>query len=159
MFIQKEAGSRNFPLRWTVMLLIFAFPSFAFADLGGNESSIQADQAQMRASLQVARRETYAVHELKTSSGHVVREYVSPSGTVFGIAWQGPSKPDMRQLLGTHFDEYMQAAEQMQRHGHGPLVVELPRLVVVSAGHIGAFSGRAYLPQMLPDEVSPEAIR
>jgi len=159
MFIQKEVGSRNFALRWMVMLLIFAFPAFAFADLGGDESSIQADRAQMRASVQVARGATYAVHELKTRSGHVVREYVLPSGTVFGIAWQGPSKPDMRQLLGTHFDEYMQAAEQMQRHGHGPLVVELPSLVVVSAGHIGVFSGRAYLPQMLPDGVRSETIR
>jgi len=159
MFIQKEVGSRNFALRWMVMLLIFAFPAFAFGDLGGDESSIQADQAQMRASVQVARGATYAVHELKTQSGHLVREYVSPSGTVFGVAWQGPSKPDMRQVLGTHFDEYMQAAEQMQRHGHGPLVVELPRLVVVSAGHIGAFSGKAYLPQMLPDGVRSEAIR
>jgi len=118
------------------MLLILTLPTIAFAALGGDESSIQADQAHMRASVRIARTATYAVHELQAPSGHVIREYVSPSGTVFGVAWQGPSKPDMRQLLGTHFDEFMQAADHVQRHGHGPLVIQMPGLVVVSAGRM-----------------------
>jgi hypothetical protein len=159
MFIQKEAGSRNFPLRWMGMLLILTLPTFAFAALGGDESSIQADQAHMRAAVRIARTASYAVHELQAPTGHVIREYVSPSGTVFGVAWQGPSKPDMRQFLGTYFDQYMQAADQIERHGHGPLVIQLPNLVVVSAGHMRAFSGKAYLPQMLPEGMRAEAIQ
>jgi hypothetical protein len=113
----------------------------------------------MRASLRITRGAAFAVHELQAPTGHVVREYVSPSGTVFGVAWQGPSKPDLRQLLGTHFDEFIQASDQMQRHGHGPLVIQLPGLVVVSAGHMRAFSGKAYVTQMLPERVRAEAIQ
>jgi hypothetical protein len=142
-----------------VTLLILTLPTVVFAALGGNESSIQADQAHMRATVRVTRAGAYAIHELQTPAGHVIREYVSPSGTVFGVVWQGPSKPDMRQLLGTHFDEYMQAADPAQRHGHGPLVIQTPGLVLMSAGHMRAFSGKAYLPQMLPEGVRPEAIQ
>jgi hypothetical protein len=115
----------------------------------------------MRASLRITRAAAYAVHELQAPDGHVVREYLSRSGTVFGLAWQGPSKPDLHQLLGTHFDEFMQAAQAAQatRRGHGPLVVNLPGMVVVSGGHMRAFSGRAYLPQSLPEGVNADAIQ
>ena len=143
-------------LRTVVLILVLSLP--AFAALGSDESSIQADQAQMRASLRTTRTATYTVHELQAPTGHLVREYVSPTGTVFGVAWHGPSKPDLRQILGTHFDEFMQAA-QANRRGHGPLVVNLPGLVVSSGGHMRAFSGRAYLPQMLPEGVSADSMR
>jgi hypothetical protein len=146
----KNVRFHTFPIFWMLALLLFALPTIAFAALGDNENSIQADQAQMRASVRITRNPAYDVHELQAPTGHTIREYVSPSGTVFGVAWQGPSKPDLRQLLGAHFDEFVQASEQMQRHGHGPLVIELPDLVVVSAGHMRAFSGKAYLPQVLP---------
>ena len=148
----------RFRLRSAILPFVLALPAVAFAALGGDESSIQTDQAQLRASLRTTRATVYTVHELRVPTGHVVREYVSPSGTVFGVAWQGPSKPDLHQLLGTHFDEFMQAA-QANRRGHGPLAVNLPGLVVVSGGHMRAFSGRAYLPQMLPEGVTAEAIQ
>lgn len=157
--IRTMACSRSSPMHWFAALLMLALPMTAFAALGGNESSIQAEQAQMRASRSITRTANYAVHELQAPTGHVIREYVSPSGTVFGVAWQGPSKPDLRQLLGTHFDDFIQASDQKQRHGHGPLVIQLPGLVVVSAGHMRAFSGKAYLPQILPEGLRPETIQ
>jgi Protein of unknown function (DUF2844) len=144
-----------------LLFLVVSLPVVAFAALGGDESSVQADQAQMHASLRTTHNAAYTLHELQAADGHVVREYVSPSGSVFGLAWQGPSKPDLQQLLGTHFDEYMQAAQAAlaKRRGHGPLVVNLPGMVVVSGGHMRAFSGRAYLPQMLPQGVNADAIQ
>lgn len=154
-----EGSFRSSPVRWLAALLMLALPPAAWAALGENENSIQAEQAQMGASLRITRTATHAVHELQTPAGHLIREYVSPSGTVFGVAWQGPSKPDLKQFLGTHFDEFIQAADQKQRHGHGPLVIQLPGLVVVSAGHMRAFSGKAYLPQMLPTGVAAEAVQ
>jgi Protein of unknown function (DUF2844) len=144
---------------WGVPLLMLSLSTIASGSLGSNENSIQADRAHIRAFARVTRTATFAIHELQTSSGHVVREYVSPAGTVFGVAWQGPSKPDLRQLLGAYFDPYTQAVDSMERHGHGPLVVRLPNLVVISAGHMGAFSGKAYLPRMLPPGMQPEAIQ
>jgi hypothetical protein len=96
--------------------------------------------------------ERLTVHELKTA-GATVREFVSPAGMVFGVAWQGVAMPDLRQLLGTYFDQYVAAAAS--RHIHrAPLLIELPGLVVHSSGHMRAFAGQAYLPQNLPPGVS-----
>lgn len=149
---------RSSPIHWFSALLMLVLPIAAFAALGENESAIPAEQAQMRASLRVTRTANYAVHEMQTPAGHVIRQYASPTGTVFGVTWQGPSKPDLRQLLGAHFDEFIQAA-QTNRHGHGPLTINQPGLVVQSGGHMRAFTGRAYLPQMLPQGVRAEDIQ
>ena len=76
----------------------------AFAELGGDASSVQADQAYMQASLRTTTAQAYTVHEIQAPTGIIVREYVSPtSGKVFGVAWQGPWPPDMRQILGNYF--------------------------------------------------------
>ena len=144
---------------WLFGVLILVLPAPTFATLGENENSVQKDQSQMRTSARITRASTHTVHELTTPAGHVIREYVSPSGTVFGVSWEGPSKPDLRQLLGSHWDEFIQASDQLQRRGRGPLLIQLPDLVVVSAGHMRAFSGKAYLPQAMPSGVRAEDIQ
>jgi hypothetical protein len=92
----------------------------------------------------------------------MVREYVNPSGTVFAVAWDGPWIPDLRQVLGDHFDRY-QAAMQSRQHGartgRGGVVIDEPGLVVQMSGHPRAFTGRAYLPALLPAGVQLESIR
>jgi hypothetical protein len=140
------------------MLLTIALP--AWAGLGEDVSSVQADQARMQGSLRSTQTQAYTVHEIRAATGTVVREYVS-SGKVFAVAWQGPWPPDMRHVLASYFDQYQQAAEAQVsgRAGRRPLMIELPGLVVQSAGHMRSFVGRAYVPEMLPPDVSREAIR
>jgi Protein of unknown function (DUF2844) len=154
----KETNPRSLQLYSIVVLLILALPSLAWAALGGDESSVHADQAQMGASVRITRTATHAVHELQAPGGQVIREYVSPSGAVFAIAWQGASKPDLKQLLGGHFEEVQHA---MQRRGvrRGPVVINEPGVVLEMGGHMRAFAGRAYLPQLLPSGVQADAIR
>lgn len=149
---------RSSPILGLAALLTLALPIAAFAALGENESAIAAEQAQMNATRRVTRNENYTLHEMKTPAGHVIREYATPTGTVFGVTWQGPSKPDLKQLLGVHFDEFIQAA-QANRHGHGPLTISQPGLVVQSGGHMRAFTGRAYLPQVLPQGVRADDLQ
>jgi Protein of unknown function (DUF2844) len=139
-----------------LLLLVAAIP--AWASLGGGVSTVQADQAHMKASLRVTQNTGYTVHEMQSQSGGVVREYVAPSGQVFAVSWQGPFMPDLRQVLGSYFDQFAQVAQARQRHG-GPLMIHEPGLVVESGGHMRAFFGRAYVPQMMPQGVSKEAIR
>jgi hypothetical protein len=136
----------------------------ALAELGGGLESVQADQAHMGATRQVQQAEGYTVHEMQTGSGIVVREYAAPSGTVFGVTWNGAFVPDLRQLLGAqHFAEYQQALQAQTVQGgkihRGPVDVELPGLVVQTSGHQRSFHGRAYLPQFLPQGVQAEAVR
>lgn len=99
---------------------------------------------------------SYTVTQTTFAVGTVVREYVSAAGTVFGIAWNGPIMPNLPALLGSYFTDYdgARAAQRTANPGRGPLKVELPGLVVHSGGHMGSFSGQAYLPQSLPVGVS-----
>lgn len=104
----------------------------------------------------------YSVIETTLDSGTVVREYVTPAGTVFGLAWSGPRMPPLDTLLGAYFPTYMQAlSAQRAAHGGapGPAIVRQAGLVVQSGGHMGAFTGRAYLPDALPIGASIGDIR
>lgn len=130
----------------------------AFATLGEDVSTVQADQARIHATETVTQRSAFSIHELQSASGVTVREYVSPAGKVFAVAWHGPFMPDLKQLLGSHFEEYQQALQnQVQRHG--PVVVQLPDLAVQLGGHMRDFVGRACLPDQLPSGVRAEEIR
>ncbi len=112
----------------------------------------------MQATLRSTQNQAYAVHELRAPSGDLVREYVSPEGKVFGVAWQGSFRPDFQQLLGTYFQAFAEAGKT-HRRGAGPLVIEQPGMVLYSGGHMRAFFGKAYVPDMLPKGVTADAIR
>jgi hypothetical protein len=141
-----------------VALIALAVTLPVQASLGDNETSVETDRLAMGATQRTQASPAFTTHELQMPSGTTVREYVTPAGTVFGVAWQGPSIPDLRQLLGSHFDEYV-AAMETRRTRRSPVLVQLPGLVVQSSGHMRAFSGRAYLPAALPPNVAPEEIR
>lgn len=141
-------------LRWLPLAL--AMP--VAAELGGNAATVEADMAHLKAVRRIVVAEKYFVHEIRLPSGTTVREYVSPQGQVFAVAWQGPLMPDLRQLLGSRFDSYVSAAKS-SRVRRSAVLVEQPDLVVHSKGRMRAFSGAAYLPQSLPADVTPEEIR
>jgi hypothetical protein len=105
---------------------------------------------------------SYTVRETTLGNGTVVREYVATEGTVFGIAWSGPQMPDLNDLLGSYFPQYVagvKAARAARGGGRGPVAVDQSSLVVQSGGHMGAFSGRAWLPPALPAGVSSSDIQ
>ena len=137
--------------------LIAALSCSAFAALGGDVGSIQTDQGHMRAQRRVIQNAGYAVHEMQTDSITVVREFVSPAGKVFGISWHGPTRPDLKQMLGAYYPEFAQMAPA--RRGHGPVTIRTPNLVIQSGGHMRALTGRAYIPAMVPANVRPEDIK
>ncbi|HTS21134.1 MAG TPA: DUF2844 domain-containing protein [Casimicrobiaceae bacterium] len=138
------------------ILLTASLP--ARASLGDAEASVEADRAAIEATSRTLPGARFTVHELQVPSGTTIREYVSPAGVVFGLAWHGPSMPDLRQLLGSHFDAYADAlaARRMRR---SPVFVQLPGLVVQSSGHARSFVGKAYLSDALPQGVSPQDVQ
>ena len=143
----------------SVFVIGTSFP--AWAALGGDIASVQADQVHMQGTRRVTTAAAYTVHEIQGASGTGVREYVSSEGKVFAVAWQGPYLPDMRQLLGSSFEQYAQAAKAQRstRMRRGPRLIEEPGLTVEMSGHPRSFSGRAYIPGMLPQGVPAEDIR
>jgi hypothetical protein len=104
---------------------------------------------------------SYTVRETRLASGTVVREYIGQDGSVFGVAWQGQQMPDLSALLGTYFPQYIAGLKANRAAGavRGPATVEQSGLVVHSGGHMGAFSGQAWLPQALPAGVSTSDIQ
>jgi Protein of unknown function (DUF2844) len=154
-----RCATRHVPA-FAFAVLMLAIPAHVFAVLGGSEASVQTDQTHMQASLRTTQSGAYAVHELHSPNGVVVREYAS-GGTVFGLAWEGPWLPDMHQLLGSYFESYQKAlqAQSGGRSGRRPIHVELPGLVVNVAGHPRSFHGHAYVPTMMPQGVRAEEIR
>lgn len=139
--------------------LTIALP--AFASLGGSMNSVERDRAQMSARESVTHAAGYDVHEIRAQYGTVVDEYVASGGTVFAVTWHGPFVPQMQQVLGRYFQEYADAlqAQQPQPYGHKPLNIQERGLVIQTFGHMGAYYGRAYLPDMLPASVQADQIR
>lgn len=104
---------------------------------------------------------SYTVRATTLGNGTVVREYLAADGSVFGLAWRGPQMPNLNDLLGTYFPQYLAGVEAVRaaRGGHGPVAVDQSSLVVHSGGHMGAFVGQAWLPQALPAGVSGSDIQ
>jgi len=140
---------------------MLALPWGSFAALGGDATTVQADQLKMQGSLSTTSADAYSVHEIQVPTGVTVREFVSPAGKVFAVAWQGPFHPDLRQVLGAYYDQYIQAAQAQRatRKGRGPLLIQEPGFVIQISGHMRSFVGRAYVPQMMPAGVKVEDIR
>ena len=140
-------------------IFLVALP--AWASLGGDRASIDADQLHLQGTRTTKAVESYTVHEIQAANGIVVREYVSPEGKVFAITWNGPWMPDLRQLLAGYFEQYRTALQSRSgpRMARRPVAIEQPGLVVQVGGHIRAFSGRAYVPDMLPSGVRAEEIQ
>jgi hypothetical protein len=124
-------------------------PHVAKATLGEAEATVAVDGQQLQSSVKMSERANYRVHELQLASGTVLREFATADGTVFAIAWQGPSVPNLRQTLGRYFDVYT-AGAKANRAGHAHLQFQQDGLVVQASGHMRAFTGRAYLPQSIP---------
>jgi len=144
-------------------LILMTRPPEASAALGGTVTSVDADRVHVQGALmRIVQTGPVAMHELRSSSGTMIREYVnSSSGTVFAVAWDGPWIPDLRQVLGDHFDHYQAAmrGRQQGRRARSVVAIDDAGLVVQMSGHPRAFTGRAYLTGQLPAGIQLETIR
>ena len=145
---------------FSVLLILILGSVPAWATLGQYESSVTTDQQHMRSQDRVQSFQAYKVHELTTANGATVREYVSPQGLVFGVSWQGPFMPDMQQLLGAYAANLQAAppAQTQVRRRRG-LIVNTKDFVFVSGGHMRSWKGRAYVPGLVPSNVSVEVVQ
>lgn len=151
-----------------ILLLTLPFP--VWATLGDNASSVLTDQARMKGTVHSLDNHTYVVHEITATSGVKVREFVTPGGAVFGVAWEGQQPPDLQQLLGPYYQQAKQArqaqaqaaeqdvAQKAPRTHRAPVAVNTPGLVLYEGGHVRSFHGAAYIPQLIPSGVQASDI-
>jgi len=101
----------------------------------------------------------YTVQEITTESA-TIREYITSSGIVFAVAWNGISHPDLTLLLGSFVGDFQQAQQKMARQrGQRQSRVKGDRVVVEKWGHMRNLQGRAYLPELLPAGVTVDEIK
>jgi len=139
------------------VLALLLGSSPAWAALGGDATSVGTGQTHLLASARLQRAGTHTVHELQAATGTKVREYVGSDNKVFAVSWQGPFRPNLRELLGEYYDTYLKAAKN--RVARGPVNIEVPGLVIHMSGHQRSFYGRAYLVDRVPQGLSTDEIR
>jgi hypothetical protein len=145
----------------TLIASLFLIPTLSFASLGGNTSSIQADQQALRAQQgRIAAHPHYSIHEITEQDTHI-QEYVSDDNRVFAITWKGSVQPDLSTLLGSYYPDFQKAVRQSrhQRKGRAPMILRSPRLNVELGGHMRALHGRAWIPELLPEGFNTDEIR
>ena len=148
-------------LGFGLSVAVFVAAQQAQAGLGESTDSVASD----RKALSAAKRATttynaYTVHEF-ASDASTVREYVSPSGIVFGIAWNGLAYPDLTPLLGPYNSEYQRALRQEPRKPglRRYHAVRTDGVVVEKWGNMRNLQGRAYAPTLIPPGVSIDEIK
>lgn len=131
----------------------------AEAGLGDTVASVQADRLSMRGQVRARSEAGYSVQEITAAAGTLVEEYISPAGIVFAVSWNGPAKPNLQQTLGTYFTQYQTATKaqraQVGHHrGHNHLEIRTPTLIVHAGGHMREYFGFAYVPSLMPPDLS-----
>jgi hypothetical protein len=136
-----------------VLLFMLLLTSNAPASLG---ASVICDRSKQRVcpnTRETKSHSCYTIVQTYRKDDTFVNEYVNDAGLVFGVTWQAERVPNMKTLLGRYFPEF-QIAIQTRGHHPGPLNLKTKNLIIESAGHMRAFHGRAYLPDLLPKYVT-----
>jgi hypothetical protein len=149
-----------FYLVFCAVLLSTLSSQYTYAALGGGLDSISSDLQALHANYRAKSvKDKYSV-EIITADAITVREYVSPSGIVFGIAWNGYVHPDLTQLLGSYSGEFTSARQKAARKfGSRRLHLATGNIIVEKWGHMRDLRGRAYVPSMIPTEVTSDEIK
>ena len=128
----------------------------AFAALGGAPMAAPPQVATAGTQQAVTSAGAAYTHlQRQLDTGTVLHEFVDAGGSVFAVAWSGPFLPDLRELLGASFTAMQESAA---RGRTSALSISRPDLVLVSAGHMRGFEGRAWLPTRLPAGFDPRQI-
>ena len=127
----------------------------AWGGLGGDLSSVQADQQAWHATVTKTAVAGATVHSQRLPDGPIVRQYLDATGLVIAVGWEGPVLPDFERLLGPYFQAYIVAVRQQKRG----VSIKTLDLVIESGGMMRSFVGRAYLPAKIPANLAPQYIR
>lgn len=134
---------------WATLGQAPSTPPAASAPTPGSGARMSAVSPGTRSSL-------YTLHEVQLENGTNVREYATPAGLVFAVAWRGPVLPDLTVLLGGYFKTFKAETEQVRLMGRrgSPVNIERDGLVVRSNGRMRNFFGSAYAPDLIPAGVN-----
>ncbi len=130
----------------------------AWAALGSNVASVDSDAQAFNGQHALVAKVGFNLHQITMQDGSMINEYVSPSGTVFGVSWKGHSIPNLHQLLGNYFTNFQQG----QRTNVIPrraVTIQGNDFVMTSFGRMMNFHGRAWAPSLIPSNLTPATVQ
>jgi hypothetical protein len=151
-------GLRRWLCAGSTLAALIQFSPLVHGALGDDVDAVAKDRARMRANLRIQQRGNYEVHELASPTGTTVREFVGQDSKVFAVSWSGGWRPNLRDIMGVHYDRFVEGTRGKLR-SRGPVRVELPGMIVVMGGHLRNFFGQVYLTDLLPTGVQPQDLR
>jgi Protein of unknown function (DUF2844) len=123
----------------------------ACAGLGDDAAGVVADAKALQGVVHIESSPLFDIYEISADGGLRVREYLDRNGIVFAVSWLGPVQPDLQRMLQASFAQYNQARAALTQPGlRRSLRITSQDLVVETSGHLRAYSGRAYLPKLMP---------
>jgi len=137
--------------------LLLAYAGASHAALGESPEQFSAGATTLVANVTSAGLK-YFTRDTTLASGTRVSEYVSESGIVFAVTWEGPVLPDLKALLGKYFDTMVAESARAPRAGRSRIAVNLPEVVINSGGHMRAFEGSAWIPAQFPAGFSADDV-
>ncbi|OAJ58702.1 hypothetical protein A6V36_29515 [Paraburkholderia ginsengiterrae] len=139
----------------TTALAMLCASAAAHAELGGAmpDQPDSTASAPRRTLLNGALR----VRTLTDAGTTTINEYATSTGQIIAYAWQGPTMPDLRTLLGKHADSYQAGVAAAPSDGNLHVSrVARPDVIVESGGPMRGYAGRAWLPAALPAGISAD---
>jgi len=143
---------------WTVLLMLMMGSLPAWAALGGDVASVTSDVQVLRGQHTMVAKTGFTLHQITSSDGSVVNEFVSPAGTVFGISFQSHTMPNLQQLLGSYMTNFQQG-QRTQHVRRRSVTIQGDNFVFSSVGYMRSFRGRAYVPGLVPANLTPEVVQ
>ncbi len=144
-----------------MLLLLAVIPRESAAALGEHESSSEKDRKHFHGFRQQVNESGSYVLNIISTEANVIREYSNPNGMIFAVTWRGFSHPDLTTLLGAHWAEFnTQHNLDSNRHPQGKRILKMDTSTIKyeEGGRMGSVYGRAYIPSLVPDGVSPEEL-
>jgi hypothetical protein len=138
----------------TTALAMLCASAAAHAQLGGTmpaqaDSTASAPHTLLNGALRV--------RTLTDAGNTTINEYATSTGQIVAYAWQGPTMPDLRALLGKYMDSYRTGVAASTADGNLHVSrVARPDVIVESGGPMRGYVGRAWLPAALPAGVTAD---
>jgi len=142
--------------RVLLMLMVGSLP--AWAALGDNISAVGSDAQALHGKHVMVAKEGYNLHQITLQDGSVVNEFASPAGIVFGVSWHSHFAPNLQLLLGSYMTNFQQG-QRIHEVPRRSVTIEGDNLVFSSFGHMRSFRGRAYVPGLVPANVTAEVVQ
>ena len=149
----------SMPTKTLLVAVLAVYANTCAAGLGDSPAKFSKHVAVAKTTAIAAGPATYTDIEKTLDSGTTVHEYLDVTGTVFAVSWSGPVVPNLKELLGSHFDTLVAHVNNTPRARRSQLVVTRDDVVIVSGGHMGAFEGKAWIPAKLPAGFKPADIK